>query len=200
MDAGIHPAMLADHAPAPAGSILLPLPRLARGRDAVPACAEAGAIPLEQVSSLLWNGLGSRRRVHGRAALPPRVGQPLQVYALLPAGAYRYEPEEHRLDLVAPSDLRALISGAGGRPAALHLLYVTIEGSRGNDAWEECGRLAVDDAGHVAERVAARCGEQGLVASSTRHVAPRVRAALRLVPRQHVALAQRVDRPAQSAC
>lgn len=166
----------------------------------MPADADIGELPVEQVSSLLWNGLGAGPPVHGRAALPCRLRRHLQVYALLPSGAYRYEPEEHRLDLVAPSDLRTLMAGAGTRPAALHLLYVTTEGPHADEAWEECGRLAVEDVGHVADQVAARCGEQGLVASPTRHVAPRVRSALRLAAGQHVALAQRVDRPAQAAC
>lgn len=192
------------HKPATGGSILLPLPRLSRGPRREPEAPRDadGALRMEEVSSLLWNGLGFSRHVHGRAALPSRLRSELQVYAILPEGAYRYDAEEHRLDLVTPSDLRACIDGAGTRAAALHLLYVTADATRGEEEWEweECGRLAVQDVATMAQHVAGHCAERGFVASTTNRVAPRARAALRLHPGQRVALAQRIQRPAQATC
>lgn len=190
--------MVPEHTPADA-SILLPLPRLRRPPEA-PAVARTGVLSLDQVSSLLWNGLGFSRHVHGRAALPRSWRPGLQVYALLAEGAYRYDLEEHRLDLVTPSDLRTLLNGPGSRTAALQLLYVTAQACHADDAWEECGRLALEDVDRVAQHVAAWCSAQGLVAAATRNVAARARSALRLAPGEHVALAQRIDWPAQAAC
>ena len=180
-------------------SILLPLPRLAR---LAPVQADTGgrALSLEQVSSLLWHGIGFSRHVRGRAALPRRLHPDLQVFAILPEGAYRYDPHEHRLQLVVPSDLRPLVDGAGAREAALHLLYVTEELPRAEEDWEECGRLALEDVDRIAAHLGARCAEQGLVCGASHRVPPRLRVALRLHPAQHVALVQRIQRPAQAPC
>jgi hypothetical protein len=177
---------------APGATIPLPLPRGAAPARHATAGAPS-ALSLAQISTLLWNVFGFSRHLHGRAALPRQQRPELKVYALLPEGAYRYEAEAHRLVLVTPADLRALVGLRGTHPAALNLVYVT-EGAPGRDeAWEECGTLALADADHAARHVADQCAAQGLVAGTTHHVAARLGAALALPTGLEVVLAQRVD-------
>lgn len=176
----------------PGATIPLPSPRAA----ALPRHAALGApsaLSLGQISTLLWNVFGFSRHLHGRAALPRQQRPELKVFALLPEGAYRYEAETHRLVLVTPADLRALVGLRGAHPAALDLVYVTESAPGRDEAWEECGTLALADADHAARHVADQCAAQGLVAGTTHHVAARLGAALALPPGLEVVLAQRVD-------
>jgi hypothetical protein len=178
----------------PGATLPLPLPRAA----ASPRHAATGAPPtlsLGQISTLLWNVFGFSRHLHGRAALPRQQRPGLKVYALLPEGAYRYEAEAHRLVLVTPADLRALVGLRGAHPAALDLVYVTESTPGRDEAWEECGTLALADADHAARHVADQCAAQGLAAGITHQVAARLHAALALPPGLEVVLAQCVDLP-----
>ncbi|UTD29788.1 SagB/ThcOx family dehydrogenase [Bradyrhizobium sp. WD16] len=59
----------------------------------------------EMLSSLLWAADG-RNRPHGRTAPSALDAQEIDIYVALPSGAYLYDADAHRLDLVAGSDLR----------------------------------------------------------------------------------------------
>lgn len=178
---------------APHDAIPLPLPRRAAPGSEAQAAAAAAGLSLAQISTLLWNVFGFSRHVHGRVALPRRQQPELKVYALLPEGAFRYDAEEHRLVLVTPADLRALVGSRAAPPAALDLVYVSDRAPAREEAWEECGILAQADADRIARHVADQCAAQGLAAAATRQVAARLHGALALPPGSQVALAQRVD-------
>lgn len=179
-----------------ADPLVVPLPRLA-GRPSAPgAAAPAGqhaeqALPLEQVSRLLWHGLGlGRRGSGGRAAAAAVAGRcDLELYACLPDGGYRYEAPAHALRRVTPHDCRAL--AGGGSAPALVLVYV-VDGADEETGCEECGRLPGSDPASIAARVAAYCARAGLEARGVDWVDGPLAALLRLAPGRRVALAQTV--------
>lgn len=166
-----------------------------------PPCGTAGAAPrkealdtlsLAELSTLLWTGTAFRRQRHGRAALPPHLYPLVQLYAVLPDGAYRYDPVEHSLVLVTSRDLRRWIGPRAGMRTALDLLYVDDSASQEEGEWEECGTVAGADTDHIAQGVAAHCARAGLAASVASRVAPQLAAALGLSPPGRIALAQRI--------
>jgi SagB-type dehydrogenase family enzyme len=63
-------------------------------------------LPLPILSALLWAAYGVNRPDGGRTAPSAINSQEIDVYVALPAGAYRYDAQEHVLRLVAASDLR----------------------------------------------------------------------------------------------
>ena len=63
-------------------------------------------LPLPLLSSLLWAAYGCNRPDGGRTAPSALNAQEIDVVVALPSGAYRYDAHEHRLGLVAASDIR----------------------------------------------------------------------------------------------
>jgi SagB-type dehydrogenase family enzyme len=63
-------------------------------------------LPLPVLSNLLWAAFGVNRRGGGRTAPSALDAQEIDVYVVLPDGAYVYDAQAHALRLVAASDLR----------------------------------------------------------------------------------------------
>lgn len=64
-------------------------------------------LPQQLLSNLLWAADG-RNRPSGRTAPSALDAREIDVYVALPSGAYLYDADDHRLDLVAGSDLRRI--------------------------------------------------------------------------------------------
>lgn len=104
-------------APAKAGSapaLALPAPHMQGGlplRDALARRRSSrefarAELPLPVLSDLLWAACGQNRPDGGRTSPSALNAQEIDVFAALPAGAYRYDPATHQLHLVAAVDLR----------------------------------------------------------------------------------------------
>lgn len=115
-------------------------------------------LSLELLSALLWTGFGiNRRDTGGRTAPSAHNWQEIDVFAVLPEGAYRYDAKGHRLLLVKAEDLR----GATGvqdfvATAPLNLVYVADFARMPDARAEERDFLAGADAGcrmHRAKRL-----------------------------------------------
>ena len=158
-------------------------------------------LPLAVLSSLLWSAYGINRRASGgRTAPSAHNWQEIDVYAVLPDGAYRYDAVAHRLLLVAAEDLR----GATGSQdfvasAPLNLVYAADFARMQEASPEERTFLAGADAGCIAQNVYLFCAGAGL-ATVVRGLIDRDRLAraLGLSKAQRIALAQSVGYP-QSA-
>ncbi|MDO9313578.1 MAG: SagB/ThcOx family dehydrogenase [Burkholderiaceae bacterium] len=154
-------------------------------------------LSLKLLSAMLWAGFGMNRpETGGRTAPSAHNWQEIDVYAVLPEGAFRYEPRGHRLALVKAEDLR---KDTGTQDfvatAPLNLVYVA-NFSRMPDARPaEREFLAGADAGCIAQNVYLFCACVGL-ATVVRGLIDRQRlsAALGLGPTERVALAQSVGR------
>jgi len=90
-------------------------------------------LSLQTLSNLLWAANGVNRKtgpfkLPGRTAASASNSREIDVYAALEEGVFQYEPEAHRLDLVAKGDLRPMAIGRGqekwGANAPVRLIYV----------------------------------------------------------------------------
>lgn len=154
-------------------------------------------LSLEMLSALLWSGCGVNRLDSGGRTAPSAHGwKEIDIYAVLPEGAFRYDATGHRLMLVKAEDLRA---DTGTQDfvaqAPLNLVYVADFARMTGARPEEREFLAGVDAGCIAQNVYLFCACVGL-ATVVRGLIDRRRlaAALGLRPTERIALAQSVGR------
>jgi len=156
-------------------------------------------LPLDTVSALLWAAFGiNRPGGGGRTAPSAHDWQETAIFAVLQEGAWRYDPQAHRLLLVKAEDLR----GATGvqdfvAGAPLNLVYVADFRRMHDVRGGEQEFLAGADAGCIAQNVYLFCAGAGL-ATVVRGLIDRRRlaAALGLSKTERVTLAQTVGYPA----
>lgn len=186
-------------------TVALPKPVLPSGvtlEDALKGRSSARAflpepLPLETLSGLLWAGFGINRP-GGRTAPSAHNWQEIDVFVVLPEGAYRYEAQRHRLLLVKAQDLR----GATGTQdfvaaAPLNLVYVADFARMPGASAEERGFFAGADAGCIAQNVYLYCAAAGLATVVRGRIDRRqLAAALGLTRTERIALAQTVGYPA----
>lgn len=155
------------------------------------------ALSLEMLSALLWAGFGVNRAERGGRTAPSAHDlQEIEVFAVLPEGAFRYDATNHRLLLVKAEDLRkdtGLQDFVATAP--LNLVYVADFARMHGARPEEREFLAGADAGCIAQNVYLFCACVGL-ATVVRGLIDRRRlaSALGLSPTERVALAQSVGR------
>lgn len=154
-------------------------------------------LPLEMLSAMLWAGFGiNRQDSGGRTAPSAHNWQEIDVYTVLPEGAFRYDAQGHRLVLVEARDLR---QDTGSQDfvaqAPLNLVYVADFARMPGARPEEREFLAGVDSGCIAQNVCLFCACVGL-ATVVRGLIDRRRlaAALGLGPTQRITLAQSVGR------
>lgn len=184
--------------------IQLPAPQKTGGMSLMEALANRHsdrafsprALEPQVLSNLLWAAFGVNRE-DGRRTAPSAVNwQEVTIYITLPGGAYRYNPQENRLDPVAADDLRA---ATGQQPfpatAPLNLVYVA-DYSRMGDAGIESEVYAGMDTGFIAQNVYLYCASAGL-STVVRAMVDReaLGKALHLSATQHVTLCQTVGYP-----
>ena len=103
-------------------------------------------IPVEVLSSLLWAAQGvNRDDPDYRTAPSSRNSNEIEIYVVLPQGAYLYKPKTHRLKQVVQSDMRAA-TGTQEFAATAPLNLIT----------------ACTDAGFIGENVYLFCASEGL--------------------------------------
>jgi SagB-type dehydrogenase family enzyme len=189
------------------GSIVLPDPQWDRAMPLLQMLQarhssrefSSRVLPLDVLSTLLWAAFGiNRAKTTGRTAPSAHNWQEIEVFAVLPEGAYRYEPATHRLLLVKTDDLR----GATGTQdfvatAPLNLVYVADFARMHEARADERSFLAGADAGCIAQNVYLYCAIAGL-ATVVRGMIDRRRlaAALGLAKTERITLAQTVGYPA----
>jgi len=123
-------------------------------------------LPLETLSALLWSASGvNRPQEGGRTAPSARNWQEIDVYVVTAEGAYRYEPEAHRLLLVKAQDLRAQTGMQDFvAEAPLDLVYVADLARMTDVSADDKPFLAGADAAFIAQNVYLYCAAAGLAA------------------------------------
>ena len=159
----------------------------------------AQPLPLQILSNLLWAGFGINRADGRRTAPSASNRQEMEIYVVLPEGAYRWDAKENRLDPVAPGDLRAA-TGAPSQPfvasAAMNLVYVADYAKFGGQSDQSKAVTAAADTGFIAQNVYLFCASEGLSTVIRGRVdRPALEKALKLRPEQHVTYAQTVGYP-----
>jgi SagB-type dehydrogenase family enzyme len=112
----------------------------------------------QDLSQLLWAAQGITDARGLRAAPSAGALYPLEVYAVLPDGAYRYVPASHAVELLSEDDLREELWQAGLRQDALRqapavfviaAVYERTEAKYG----ERAERYVKLEAGHAAQNL-----------------------------------------------
>lgn len=118
-----------------------------------------GALPLEQLSQLLWAAQGITEKDKGYRTAPSAGAIfPMELYVLTKDGFYHYKPFSHSLELISENDLRNSLSKAAFSQSSLAeaqadfvicAVYEKIKsryGLRGE-------RYAYMEAGHIAQNI-----------------------------------------------
>jgi SagB-type dehydrogenase family enzyme len=154
-------------------------------------------LPVDVLSNLLWAAWGVNRSDGHRTAPSANNRQDIEVYALLPDGAYLYDAKAHMLKPVAAGDFRAQ---AGTQPfvkdAPLNLVYVSDYAKLGGLTDEMRAFYSGAHTGFIAENVYLYCASEGL-ATVVRAMVDKAALAkvLKLRGDQHVTLSQTVGYP-----
>ena len=122
------------------------------------------ALPENVLSNLLWAAFGVNRPAsHGRTAPSALDAQEVRVYVALPEGAYRYDAEQHRLDLVVSHDIRRVTGYQDFVDSApLDLVLVADHARLGMVPVAQRQLFAAASAGAIAQNVYLYCASAGL--------------------------------------
>ncbi len=154
-------------------------------------------LPLQALSDLLWAANGINRPGGGRTAPSAHDEREVAIYVALPQGAYRFDPVDHLLRLVAVGDVRR-VTGYQDFVDHAPLDLVFVHDAQPQSAIEAAQRtpFAFAAAGAIAQNVYLSCAAQGL-ACALRGSMDRdaIARALGLTHNQHVLLAQTVGFP-----
>ena len=184
-----------------AADIDLPAPQKTGGMPLMEALArratgrafDAREIPVQQLANLLWAGFGVNRPDGRRTAPSASNLQEIEIYVLLPTGAYVYDAAKHHLRQVATEDLRAL---SGRQQAPVILIYVADQSIRKTGTAESKNKVACVASGFISENIYLYCASEGLATGyrggfDSKALSPK----LNLRPDQELIAAQSVGYP-----
>ncbi|MEO7885336.1 nitroreductase family protein [Polaromonas sp.] len=159
------------------------------------------ALPLAVLSNLLWAAGGINRDDGGRTVPSALNAHEIDIFAALPAGAYRYDPAGHELQLAAGADLRRVTGYQDFvDDAPLDLVYVANHARMGFIPADRREAYAHVAAGAITQNVYLYAAGSGL-ATVIRAWIDRaaIGDALGLTHDQQVLLSQTVGYPAAAA-
>ncbi len=202
-------AVLAAAAAASAGQlpppVELPKPKLDNTTTLVQALKErrtgrefsTAPLPLQTLSDLLWAAFGVNRADGRRTAPSARNWQEVDVYVVLPQGAYLFDGKAHALAGVAAGDLRAATGKQEFvKDAPATLVFVADLARMPGASAEDRDMYSATDAAFISQNVYLYCAAAGL-ATGVRGMVdrPALAKALGLRPEQRIILAQSVGFP-----
>jgi SagB-type dehydrogenase family enzyme len=156
------------------------------------------ALPLQELSNLLWAANGINRPETGKRTVPSAMNwQEVDIYVVMEEGTYLYDVQHHRLSLVAMNDLReATGRQAFTKEAPLNLVYVSDRAKMSGADDDDKTMWGAADVGFIAQNVYLYCASQGL-AVVVRGMVDReeLTSALRLRPEHKIILAQTIGYP-----
>ena len=181
--------------PAPQKTGGMPLMEALAKRATVRSFDTTG-ISMQQLSNLLWASFGVNRPDGRRTAPSANNKQEIDIYVLLKNGAYVYDAQNNKLDLVSPEDLRSQASDQRFADAPVQLIFVADLTKRGGNSEEEKLRMVDIDCGYISQNAYLYCTSEGL-ATGARATVNRdaLIPKLKLSPEQRILLAHSVGRP-----
>lgn len=153
------------------------------------------AVPAEVLLELLWAAWGINRPDSGKRTAPSAMnGQEIDIYVLLPDGAYVYDAKENKLTLVIAGDLRSKARAGGAvKDAPVQLIYVADYDRLSRAPQSERELYSAAHSGFIGQNVYLYCAAAGLGArfwASMDRAA--LKGALKLRENQAVVFAQAV--------
>lgn len=184
-------------------TIALPAPQITGGKPLMQALSErktsreykSTTLPPQLLSNLLWAAFGINRPISGERTAPSAHGaKEIEIYVVIPEGAYLYDPHKNILRLQLAGDIRAATGIQDfAKTAPLNLVYVSDFSKFPKDS--EADRLfySAADAGFISQNVYLFCASEGLATMVRAYInKPALKKILRLTANQHVMLAQSV--------
>jgi SagB-type dehydrogenase family enzyme len=152
--------------------ITLPTPRMEGGKPLMQALKERQSsrafsmrpLPAQMVADLLWAAFGINRPESGKRTAPSAKNwQEVEVYAVMPEGAYIYDAKANCLRAIAKGDLRKLTgSQAFMATTPLCLVYVVdTTQMKGTPAGDQT-LYSSADVGFISQNVYLFCASEGL--------------------------------------
>ncbi len=155
-------------------------------------------LPLQMLSNLLWAADGINRPDSGRRTAPSAVNwQEIDLYVVLPEGAYLYDAKNNLLQPGSKGDIRGMTGRQSFvKEAPLNLVYVADFSRMGKATNEDKEYYSAADTGVIVQNVYLFCASEGL-ATGVRALIdkPVLAKALQLRPDQKIVLAQSVGYP-----
>jgi len=190
---------------APPATIPLPTPDTKGGMPLMQALSARRSarefsdrkLSIESLANLLWAADGVNRPDGRRTAPSANNHQTVDIYAVLPDGAYLYNAKERRLELIASGDLRAATGlQAFVAQAPLDLVYVSDYARMSATPESDKTFLAGAETGFIGQNVYLYCASAGL-STVIRAMVDRDTLAklLKLRPDQKITLSQTVGYP-----
>lgn len=148
-------------------TIVLPKPQLDKGKPLMQVLRlrrsirefSGRAIPLQELSNLLWAGFGiNRPEAGGRTAPSARNKQEIDLFVALPEGFFRYDAPTNALRLVVGRDVRILTGTQAFVKDAPVEIILAADRKRGNGN----ARFFSADAAYVSENLYLYCASEGL--------------------------------------
>ena len=182
----------------------LPAPQKTGGMPLMEALAKRATvrsfdttdISMQQLSNLLWASFGVNRPDGRRTAPSANNKQEIDIYVLLKKGAYVYDAQNNKLDLVSSQDLRSQAADQRFADAPVQLIFVADLTKRGGNSEEEKLRMANIDCGYISQNTYLYCTSEGLVTGARATVnRDALIPKLKLSPEQRILLAHSVGRP-----
>jgi SagB-type dehydrogenase family enzyme len=156
---------------------------------------DSKALPLQEVSNLLWAACGVNRPESGKRTAPSAMNwQEVDVYVALAEGVFLYDAKANNLNPVIAKDLRSATGSQGFVASApLNLVYVADLSRVSRASGEDKILYTAADVGFIAENVYLYCASQGLAVVVRGSIdRASLTEAFKLRPEQKVILAQTV--------
>ena len=125
---------------------------------------DSKALSMQDLSDLLWAANGINRPDGRRTAPTASNRQEIDVYAIMPEGAYLYDAQDHSLKPVASGDHRGLVAMAQdfAKTAPVCLVIVINLEKLGDATAERTKLMGAVDAGIVCQNINIFCSAVGL--------------------------------------
>lgn len=149
-------------------TIQLTAPNLSQGSPIMQALSDRKstreyqqkALSTDDLSNLLWAAVGVNRPDGKRTSPTAMNKQEITVYAVLPQGAYKYEPDKHVLTLISAGDFRSEVAGMQDFAKSAPVCLVIVADMSQFD--DDGKRMAWADAGIVSQNINLFCSGTGL--------------------------------------
>ena len=150
-------------------NIQLPAPNTKRGLPVMTALEKrqstrefaARNLELQDLSDLIWAAVGVNRQNQGKRTAPTALNrQEIDLYVIMPDGAYLYEAKKHVLIPVAQGDFRSVVAGGQDFVKAASVSLVLVA-----DIDKFNGEITMPavDAGIASQNISLCCAGIGLV-------------------------------------
>lgn len=182
----------------PSPNLAKPIMQALKNRQSTRAYSDR-EVSDQMLAELLWAAYGiNRPETGGRTAPSAMNARETEIYVLLAKGTYRYDAEQHSLNLVTSDNLLKFVTTQDFvKPAPVHLVFVADLGKLAR-AGDKKDFFAMAHTGYISQNVYLYCAAEGLgtIVRAAMDVAG-LQKALKLDKNHLITLTQAIGYPAK---